>query len=223
MQKTHKQDILLCTGLFAAFALWTAAVSFVDVRAIGPRGSSVGFGALNGYIHSLFGVNMTLYTVTDWLGLIPVTFMFGFAVLGLVQLIKRKSIARVDGDILLLGAFYIILTAFYLLFEKYAVNYRPVLIDGFLEASYPSSTTLLVLCVIPTAILQFRTRIKSRTLVTVTAALLSVFAVFMTLGRLVSGVHWFTDIIGGALLSAALTSLYRLSVNAANRKKSNKE
>ena len=220
MHKTHKCNIFLCAGLFTAFALWTAAVAFIDVHAIGPCGSSVGFSALNGFVHALFGVNMSLYAVTDWLGLVPVALMFGFAILGLVQLIKRKSILRVDSDILLLGAFYIILTAFYLLFEKYAVNYRPVLIDGFLEASYPSSTTLLVLCVIPTAILQFRARIKGATVKAVTTVLLAAFAVFMVIGRTVSGVHWFTDIIGGVLLSVALTSLYCLSVNTVNRTKS---
>lgn len=53
-------------------------VSLIDVRAIGPNGSTVGFAALNGRIHDLTGVHMTLYILTDWLGLVPVAFMLGF-------------------------------------------------------------------------------------------------------------------------------------------------
>ncbi|MBQ2911285.1 MAG: phosphatase PAP2 family protein, partial [Clostridia bacterium] len=89
------------------------------------------------------------------------------------------------------------------------VNYRPVLINGYLEASYPSSTTMLVMCVMPTAIMQFNARIKNNVLKRFVASAIIAFIVFMVIGRLVSGVHWFTDIIGGVLLSAGLVMMYR--------------
>ncbi len=201
---------LLTAGLLllGAFALWTVAVCLVDVRPIGPNGSSVGFAALNGAVHAVLGVCWPLYTITDWLGLVPMGFVFGFALLGLVQLIRRRSPGRVDRDILVLGGFYLVVLAAYLLFEKFAVNYRPVLIDGFLEASYPSSTTMLTLCVIPTAMLQLRRRIPREGLRRVILWMLGIFTAFMVVGRLLSGVHWLTDIVGGALLSAGLVALY---------------
>lgn len=201
---------LLTAGLLllGAFALWTVAVCLVDVRPIGPNGSSVGFAALNGAVHAVLGVCWPLYTITDWLGLVPMGFVFGFALLGLVQLIRRRSLGRVDRDILVLGGFYLVVLAAYLLFEKFAVNYRPVLIDGFLEASYPSSTTMLTLCVIPTAMLQLRRRIPREGLRRVILWMLGIFTAFMVVGRLLSGVHWLTDIVGGALLSAGLVALY---------------
>lgn len=201
---------LLTAGLLllGAFALWTVAVCLVDVRPIGPNGSSVGFAALNGAVHAVLGVCWPLYTITDWLGLVPMGFVFGFALLGLVQLIRRRSLGRVDRDILVLGGFYLVVLAAYLLFEKFAVNYRPVLIDGFLEASYPSSTTMLALCVIPTAMLQLRRRIPREGLRRVILWMLGIFTAFMVVGRLLSGVHWLTDIVGGALLSAGLVALY---------------
>ena len=201
---------LLTTGLLllGAFALWTVAVCLVDVQPIGPNGSSVGFAALNGAVHTALGVCWPLYTITDWLGLVPMGFVFGFAILGLVQLIRRRSLGRVDRDILVLGGFYLVVLAAYLLFEKFAVNYRPVLVDGFLEASYPSSTTMLTLCVIPTAMLQLRRRIPRAGLRRVILRMLGIFTAFMVVGRLLSGVHWLTDIVGGVLLSAGLVALY---------------
>lgn len=195
--------------LLAVFLLWTAAVRFVDVQIIGPQGSCVGFATVNRFVHDLTGVHRTLYTLTDWLGLVPFGFAMGFALLGLRQWIQRKHLSKVDGDILILGGFYAAVMAVYALFEVFPVNYRPVLIDGILEASYPSSTTMLVLCVMPTTVMQLRIRMKNETGKRWVCAAVTVFSVFMVIGRLVSGVHWFSDIIGGAILSAGLVRMYR--------------
>lgn len=195
-------------GFLAAFLLWTTAVCLVDVQAIGPKGSEVGFAGLNGWFHALTGVHMTLYTITDWMGLIPLAVAMGFGLLGLVQWIKRKSLRKVDGSILLLGGFYLAVLAVFLLFEAFVVNYRPVLIEGVLEASYPSSTTLLTLCVMPAAMLQWKERIKDKRVRTWILGVSAGFTLFMVGGRLVSGVHWLTDIVGGVLLSAGLVLLY---------------
>lgn len=203
-----KRKFCFALGLLAAFALWTIAISLIDVQAIGPQGSTVGFATLNRMVYTRTGVHMQLYTITDWLGLVPVAFGFGFALLGLAQWIKRKSILKVDRSILILGAFYIVTLAAYLFFESYVINYRPVLIAGHLEASYPSSTTLLVLCVMPTAIIQLRERIKNHALRKAVTIAITSFIAFMVAGRVVSGVHWLTDIIGGILLSAGLVMIY---------------
>jgi undecaprenyl-diphosphatase len=152
---------------------------------------------------------MSLYTITDWLGLVPLIFVIGFATLGLVQWIKRKHPLKVDYNILVLGGFYVVVMAVYVLFEMFVVNYRPILINGNLEASYPSSTTMLVMCVMPTAIMQFNVRIKNDILKRCVSSAIIAFIVFMVIGRLISGVHWFTDIVGGTLLSTGLVLIYR--------------
>ena len=208
MKKENQRNFCIATCMLFAFFLWTATIQFIDVQTIGPQGSSVGFATLNGFVHNLTGVHMSLYAITDWLGLVPLAFVMGFALLGLVQWIKRKYLLKVDYSILVLGGFYIVVMAVYVLFEVFVVNYRPVLIGGILEASYPSSTTMLVMCVMPTAIMQFNARIKNNILKRFVASAITVFVVFMVIGRLLSGVHWFTDIIGGALLSAGLVMMY---------------
>ena len=209
MKKENQRNFCIATCMLFAFFLWTATIQFIDVQTIGPQGSSVGFATLNGFVHNLTGVHMSLYAITDWLGLVPLAFVMGFALLGLVQWIKRKYFLKVDYSILVLGGFYIVVMAVYVLFEVFVVNYRPVLIGGILEASYPSSTTTLVMCVMPTAIMQFNARIKNNILKRFVASAITVFVVFMVIGRLLSGVHWLTDIIGGALLSAGLVLMYR--------------
>ena len=208
MKNRHLKKISLSLCFLMAFILWTLLVRFVDVQPIGPQGSLVGFASWNGYMHTLTGVCMPLYTITDWLGLIPVALMFGFAVLGLVQWIQRKHILRVDFSILVLGGFYILVTAVYMLFEMCVINYRPILINGYLEASYPSSTTMLVLCVIPTTILQIGNRIRCQWIRRPISILLIGFMLFMVIGRLISGAHWLTDIIGGILISSGLVTMY---------------
>ena len=208
MEKKNKKRLALGVSLVVAFVLWTVLVRFVDVQAIGPDGSSVGLATLNRFVHELTGVNWILYTVTDWLGLVPIAVALGFAILGLVQLIRRKSLRKVDYSILALGVFYIVVMAAYIFFEIVVINYRPTLIDGYLEASYPSSTTMLVMCVMPTAAMQLNVRIKNTVFRRCAVIINVVFTAFMVIGRLISGVHWISDIIGGALLSAGLVIIY---------------
>lgn len=212
-----KKKLWSSVGVLAGFVLWTMAVRFVDVRAIGPKGSTVGLAAINQWMHDLTGVHFALYTITDWLGLVPIGVCMGFGVLGLVQWIRRKSIWKVDARLLVLGCFYLLVMAVYALFEVVVVNYRPVLIQGYLEASYPSSTTMLVLCAMPTAGMELRDYLKRHVLRCGVTWGISVFTVFMVIGRLISGVHWLTDIVGGALLSAGLVMLYNAGKDIVER------
>ena len=205
----EKRNLLTGVGLIGAFALWTVLIRRVDVQAVGQNGTKVGFADFNVWFHQLTGVNMMLYTITDWLGLVPIFICLCFSVLGLVQLIKRRSLLRVDSDILLLGVYYVLVIVCYLIFEMIPINYRPVLIEGRLEASYPSSTTLLVLSVMPTLMCQTYRRVENSLIRKAVAMFVIAFSMFMVIGRLISGVHWATDIIGSILLSAGLYMLYR--------------
>ena len=218
MKKNMRKSTEAALCLALSFAAWTALVCLVDVQPIGPRASSVGLATLNGAFHALTGVHMQLYTVTDWLGLVPIGVALAFAILGLVQWIGRKSLRSVDRGLLALGVFYLMVIGAYILFEYVVINRRPVLIDGYLEASYPSSTTLLVTCVMPTAWMQLRDRMKRTCPFWCVSVVLWGFTLFMVVGRLVSGVHWLSDIVGGLLLSGALLVLYIRMVYGANER-----
>lgn len=211
MRKT-KRIVSVGILLLTAFAVWTFLIQTVDVQQIGPRQSAVGFATINGWFYRLTNVHWMLYTLTDWLGLVPIVVCLLFACVGFAQLVQRRSLLKVDLDILLLGVYYVLVVFAYLLFEMIPLNYRPVLIEGILEASYPSSTTLLVLSVMPTLHFQAERRLKNSALRHCIKVLTVLFSVFMVVGRLLSGVHWLTDIVGAIFLSGGLFLLYKASV-----------
>ncbi len=207
-KKNAKKYLLSAIILIIVFAVFTVLAKTVDVAAVGPNGSEVGLSCINTYFRDLIGVNMTLYDVTDILGYLAIAAAGGFALLGAYQLIKGKSLKAVDGDIYVLGAFFAAVVCAYVFFEIVIINYRPVIIEGELEASFPSSHTVLAVCVFGAAIHQLWKRIKNNALriASVSASALALAATVV--GRLLSGVHWFTDIAAGLVLSAALILFY---------------
>ena len=207
-----KRLFLLGILLLAAFVVWTLLIQVVDVQPIGQNGTNVGFATFNMWFHQLTGVHMAIYTITDWLGLVPIFICMIFGGIGFGQLIKRRSLLKVDFDIIVLGIYYVIVIFGYLIFEMIPMNYRPILMEGFMEASYPSSTTLLVLSVMPTLLFQVKRRVENVMVMKVIFGLAILFSVFMVVGRWICGVHWFTDIIGSILLSAGLFYIYRAVV-----------
>ena len=213
------KKIIMAIALLLCFAFWTLLILTIDVRPVGVNNTDVGFATLNTWFHNLLGVHMSLYVITDWLSLIPLSVCSLFAGIGLGQLIKRKSLKKVDKDIILLGLYYILVIICFVGFEFVPINYRPILIEGLMEVSYPSSTTLLVLSVMPTLIFQSERRFTNANFRKVACKFAYLYSSFMVIGRLLSGVHWVTDIIGGILLSAGLFLMYIAIVEICENRK----
>ena len=202
---------LLISGISGAlFALLIALLHFVDVKSVGAKSTSVGLSHLNRFVFELTGVNMVWYNITDWLGLAAIFAAFLFAATGLVQVIKRRSILKVDKEILALGGLYILVIGIYVLFENVIVNYRPIIMPGCSnpEASFPSSHTMLVCVIMGSTIIIIGKYIKKKTLCRVIRGMCAAVIAVTVVGRLISGVHWFTDILGGLLISTFLLALY---------------
>ena len=212
MKKNGKTLLIFGIMLVVAFSIWTLLIQIVDVQPIGQNETVIGFATFNHWFHKLTGVHMTIYTITDWLGLVPLCICMIFSGIGFIKLVKRRNFFKVDYDITFLWIYYVIVILGYLAFEMIPINYRPILIEEIMEASYPSSTTLLVLSVIPTLIYQVNRRLENAIAKKVISILAISFSAFMVIGRLVSGVHWFTDIVGSIVLSASLFSIYKAVV-----------
>ena len=207
MKKSFK-SFVISGALFGAFIIWTLLVKFFDVSAVGPLGSEVGFSAFNQNIHQAIGINKVWYDVSALLGLVAILVVVVFAVVGVIQAIKRKSIKKVNSDIMLLGSIYCLTLGIYMFFEYVIINFRPVLVDGALEASYPSSHTLLALVIFGTGIIWLqRNNLKKWVKISI-QTIASIFAVLIVVGRILSGVHWMTDIIGSIILSASIIMIY---------------
>ena len=191
---------------------FTVLVKVVDVKQVGVNETSIGFATVNQFVFNLFGVNMIWYHITDWIGLVPIFMSMAYALIGFVQLVKRKSLFKVDKEIIILGIFYVVVIALYLFFERFIVNYRPILMDGFIEASYPSSHTLMTICLCGSSIIVNRKLFNNK--ITKFMNILSIAIILITIiGRLISGVHWFTDIIGGIFISIALLMTLYSTIN----------
>ena len=212
MKKNGKKLLILGIALLGMFVVWTWLIQCVDVQPSGQKGTEIGFATFNCWFHRMTGVHMAIYRITDWLGLVPIFVCITFGGVGFVQLIKRKSLFKVDRDLVFLGIYYAVVIFCYLIFEMIPINYRPILMDGMLEASYPSSTTLLVLSVMPTLVYQVNHRNTNLLLRRFICLMTIIFSAFMVIGRLVAGVHWFTDIVGAVLLSTGLYCLYKAMI-----------
>ena len=215
--KKKRKDIFVCGGLFAVAIIYTILVKYIDVQAIGPKDSLVGFATINKFIFNLTGVNMVWYSITDWLGFVPLIIAFIYAMIGLVQMIKRKNILKVDKEILGLGVFYIIVIGLYILFETYIINYRPTLMDGILEASYPSSHTLLSVCICGSSLMINKYLFKNKNFFKVENIISILSILVIVIGRFIYGVHWFTDIIGAILISIALLKALNIYIKCINK------
>jgi membrane-associated phospholipid phosphatase len=203
----------------ALFLLLTALITFVDVQPIGPNDSLVGFGTINSYFFNLFGENTLLFAISDYMRILGLVIAVIFAGIGIYQWIKRKHLEKVDSDIFVLGATYLVCIAFYVLFELLDINYRPILVNGQFEASYPSSAVLIIWVVVPTTIVELFRMCKIKWLNITLSVVLIGIGIFVFLGRLISGGHWFTDVIAGLILAFSIFFAFMGTKTLVDKKK----
>lgn len=202
----NKKNIIISIILITVSSLFTYLVKVIDVEEV--EIGKIGFATINEFVFNKTGVNMLYYHITDYLGIILVLIAFIYALIGLIQLIKRKNILKVDREIIILGIFYLVLILIYIFFEKVIINYRPILIDGIKEASYPSSHTMLTICLCGSSIM-INKKLYNNKLTNYMNTFSIIIILVVVILRLISGVHWFSDILGGIIIaSALLMSLY---------------
>ncbi len=216
--KRTKTELITGGILLLLFIVFTVTLNFVDIRAVGPLGSTVAYGGINAAFHHFSGVHWWLYEITEWMGNFAAVFALFGAVVSVLQWIRRKSLKRVDYPLLILMAFYVLLFGVYFLFEAVTINYRPVIVDGALAGSYPSSTTMVTFFVLMSAVIPFDRLVRSERTKKNLKIFCIVYASFTVIGRLFCGVHWLTDIFGGFLYALSLLLLYSGTIHYAEEK-----
>lgn len=221
--KIKKRDIIVVSALFVLAVLFTILVKLIDVQTIGPNNSEVGFARINKFFWNLTGENTVWYKISEILGyfaLLIAVFYVGF---GVYQLIKNKSFKKVDKNIYILGSFYVLVAIVYVLFELIVVNFRPVLVDGVLEASYPSSHTLLALCICISGVIVNKKLFNKNLVLKIVNIALIILGAVVVITRYLSGAHWFTDILGGLIISALLLVVFYVVINLIGSSKKEQE
>ena len=209
----NKTVLLSLSALFGLLFLVTLVlVKTVDVAAIGPAGTSVGLSHLNDFFHQLTGEISICYLISKLLGYGILGLAGLMALMGLIQLVQERSLWKVERPFLVLGGLYAVTAAFYALFEVVVINYRPILEAGqsFPEASFPSSHTLLAVVIMGSLALMLERYIYDEVYCSALKLLCWVVLVVAVVARLLSGVHWLTDILAGVFLGACLVSVFDL-------------
>ena len=206
--KESKKYLISSIILVLIAIIFTVLVKVIDKGAIGPNDTVVGFQAINDYIKNMFPFNNTLYKITKYAGFIPLIFGLYYAFIGFMQLVKKKSLKKVDSKIYLIAGFYIVVLILYVLFDKIAINYRPVIIDNELEPSYPSTHVLLAMCFCLSSVIISKYYMKKDTIRKIVNIATWILMLFIVVGRMMCGCHWFTDIVGGVLISLALLNIF---------------
>lgn len=217
-----KKNLTLFITFLTVFIGFTLLVKFVDVKSIGPLNSEVGLSSINGWARDLFSYNVLFYKISKYLGYISFLIILIYGIVGLKELIEKRSLFKVNKRILLLGVFYIVVAIVYFFFEKVIINYRPVLENGLLEASYPSSHTILSICVCLSSIWVSKYVFKNKDFIKIFNILTFLLMVGIVVFRVLSGVHWITDIVGGILISLALCYLFNMCISMIKEKELNK-
>ena len=213
-----KRYYITSAVFFFLFILLIVLLETVNVTDGGAENSLIGLSFINIPFHNFTGVNWTLYTISGITGNIALLVVPFFGLIGLYQLIKRKSLLKVDRGMLSLGGLYLITGIIYVLFTKITINYRPIIIpdEGGLEASYPSSHTMLSFVIWGSAIMIINRYFQKNNANTVIKGICIIIFAITLIGRLFSGVHWFTDILGGIFISISLLSLFKATIGTKN-------
>ena len=216
-----KQRFIDFAVILAVTILFSILVCFVDVAAIGPVGTKVGFSHINGFFRDMIPLNMVLYRITNLLGYMALLVCCGFAFMGGMQLLQGKSLKKVDRNIIAVGVLYVIVIALYLLFEKVAINYRPVIMPNETapEASFPSTHAMLATTVFGSAPWVMSRYLKDAKIRKIFTAVCWVLGLATVVLRFFSGVHWFTDIVAGFLISCTLLAGFKIVLGMIRPKK----
>ena len=198
MKKILNKYLIVGIVFIFLFLLLMILLNFNKAN-LGETNTPVGLSSIN----KLFVTNyVDIYNSMSQVGLyLSFIIIAGFAITGFYQLIKRKSLFKVDLDIILFGVGVIVLIITWLLFDKViAYNYRPIYVNKNLEGSFPSTHVLFTTFVLVSAFGISLNREKNN-FYNLAILVIAILVITLTsLCRVLSGMHWATDVLGGLLL-----------------------
>lgn len=195
--------IISCASLLL-FLLFLIMLYTVDVKNIGAGVTKVGLCFINN--HSFMASNASMWDkisdVCMYLGIGVIGALF---ILGVVQLIQRKNILKVDKEILVFGCLVVLMIIIWLFFDKVLiVNNRPILVDGKVECSFPSTHIMITSFALLSGSYYLFKKINKKHLTIIMYVASAIIVTICFLGRVLSGMHFLTDAVCGLLMGLFL-------------------
>ena len=151
--------------------------------------------------------------ITDIILVASIAVLGVFAVLGLYQWIKRKSLKKVDKPLLAMLIPLVLMAITYFIFDKFLVlNIRP---NGSGEPSFPSTHTMVVATIFLLTAIILPNYIKSKTARVIMDIVMLLFIILVSIGRVLANMHWVSDVVGGLIFAAIFTVIYYLILRRA--------
>ena len=146
--------------------------------------------------------------ITDIILVASIAVLGVFAVLGLYQWIKRKSLKKVDKPLLVMLVPLAFMAATYIIFDKFLIlNTRP---NGSGEPSFPSTHTMVVATIFLLTAIILPNYIKSKTTRVIMDIVMLLFIALVSVGRVLANMHWVSDVVGGLIFAAIFAAIYYL-------------
>ena len=223
-----KTNYLLSFILLVIAIVFTILVAKVDVKTVevkpidgvtqnGVLTTDIGFSSLNQSVADKISFNNTFYKISKYAGYLALVFVAFYGFTGLIELMQKKSLKGVNKALYMLAAFYVCVAIVYVLFEVVVINNRPVDMGEGLEASFPSSHTMLALCVCGSSLIASKYIIKKDNFRKCLNLISWVVMLLVVCTRTLSGVHWITDIFGGILISVFMLNVFSNAVKCLDK------
>lgn len=181
----------------------------INVDKVGPNKVEVGYSSINEKVFNKLGKNDKYDKISDYLLYEAMATVGIFGVIGLYQLIRRKSLLKIDGDIWMLAWYYVLVVAVYVGFDKLSINLRPILTEKGAEPSFPSSHTLITFCFLGVTMIQASDRVRKKALRWFINIVCIGSMLAMPILRLLAGMHWFSDVVGGIIIGHVFVLAYK--------------
>lgn len=139
------------------------------------------------------------------------------AMLGLIQLISRRSLKKVDHELLMFPIPLAIMAIVYVVFEKFLIlNTRP---NGSGEPSFPSTHVMITATIFFMVAVVLPRYIKSKVLCAMFDIIMLILLVLVCTGRILANMHWPTDVAGGVVFASIFAAIYYLLIKPKKKEK----
>ena len=164
---------------------------------------------------------MVWETITNIILILSIILILFFLGLGVYELIKKRSIKKVDPRLTWLPLPLALMTLTYFLFDKvWILNVRP---NGSGEPSFPSTHVMVVTTIFFVVTIILPKYIKNKTTRLIIEIIMAIMISLTAVGRVMSGMHWVADVLGAIVFGFLFSEIYYYIVSNKKDKKKAKE